>query len=167
MKKNQRTIRTRRHIRRPFSPPEPVIVAGRFQGKLLSSLSDEELRLFIRVDARRQTVPAFPPLQWPSLLQTLHPQAPCNSPDLSQYWFAKYELERRTPEQKRPVSLELSASDSDETVALKLLEYGFRAASRKFHPDHGGDTTVMQRLNGARDLARNRLRPGRDHSRIR
>ena len=121
-------------------------MAGRFQGKLPSSLSDEELRLFMRVDARRQTTPAFQPLEWPNPLNTPRPQAPHYSPDLSQYWFAKYELERRMPEQKRPFSLELSASDSDETIALKLLRRTFVLADFM----ECGDVRVFQRRHRPR-----------------
>jgi len=81
-------------------------------------------------------------------------------PDLSQYWFAKYELERRRPLSQREstVSLEIAASDTEGTIALALAEYGYRSASRKYHPDRGGDTATMQRLNAAREFARQRLK---------
>jgi hypothetical protein len=81
-------------------------------------------------------------------------------PDLSQYWFAKYELERRRPLSQREstVSLEIAASDTEGTIALALAEYGYRSASRKNHPDRGGDTATMQRLNAAREFARQRLK---------
>lgn len=80
--------------------------------------------------------------------------------DVSPYWFAKYELERRKPESARTASaaLDVGPQDDKATLVLKLLDYGFRAASRKYHPDRGGDTSVMQRLNEARDWIRVRLK---------
>jgi hypothetical protein len=126
-------------------------VAGKFAGRKLSDLADGELDYFLRVDAQSQSkAPVAQP--WPAL-------AP-RCPDLSQYWFAKFELERRKPEAQRQsaVSLEISTGDTQEGIALKLAEYGYRAASRKYHPDHGGDTVIMQRLNAARQLVRSRLK---------
>jgi hypothetical protein len=125
-------------------------VAGKYFGKRLSDLADEELDYFLRVDARSQSKVAV------ALPAPLAPQCP----DLSQYWFAKFELERRKPEAQRQsaVSLEISTGDTQESIALKLAEYGYRAASRKYHPDHGGDTGIMQRPNAARQLVRSRLK---------
>lgn len=134
--------------RRPFSSPEPTIVAGEFVGRKLSELSDEELNRFLRLDASFQT--KLPSTGW--LLQT----SPLCA-DLSQYWFAKYELERRKPESQRETSLNILPSDTKEVIAAKLAEYGFKAASRKYHPDRGGDTATMQKLNAARQFARERL----------
>jgi hypothetical protein len=118
-------------------------------GRKLSELSDEELTHFIRADARFQSKPPlstgwFPP----------------SCPDLSQYWFAKYELESRKPEaQHSPgASLHILATDPKEIIAAKVFEYGFRAASRKYHPDRGGDTAIMRALNDARQFARERLK---------
>lgn len=136
----------RRHQR--FSPPEPSVVAGAFVGRKLSELSDEELTHFLRIDARHQTRPLSRGLLGPLC------------PDLSHYWFAKYELERRKPEAQRAASasLEIAGSDSKETIALKLAEYGYRVASRKYHPDLGGSTETMQRINAARQFFRDQLR---------
>jgi len=134
--------------RRSFSPPEPMIVFGQFVGRKLSDLSDEELSRFLQSDARFQSAPVMVP----------PPPFKACCPDMSHYWFAKYELERRKPEaQRAPASLEVAAGESESRVALRLAEYGYRIASRKYHPDHGGDTPIMQLLNAARELARERL----------
>jgi hypothetical protein len=79
---------------------------------------------------------------------------------MSQYWFAKYELERRKPEAQRASSIspEMARSDTTENIALKLSDYGYRTASRKYHPDRGDDTVIMQSLNAARQFARECLK---------
>lgn len=141
----------RRSGRQPygFRPAEPAILAGQFVGKRLSELSDEELAAFLRTDAWRQ-------LRW---VTPLLPQLkPCFL-DMSQYWFAKYELERRKPDtQRTPTSLDISPNESRGMVAQKLAEYGFKAASRMYHPDRGGSTVIMQLLNEAREFAKERLK---------
>jgi hypothetical protein len=142
--------RTRFH-HRAFSPKEPAIVVGNYVGRKLSELSDEELNHFLLVDARRQSSNPVVITGW-----LLSPWCP----DLSQYWFAKYELERRRPEAHRDAaaSLKITSDDSKPEIARKLAEYGFRAASRKYHPDRGGETSTMQRVNEARQFALDRLR---------
>jgi hypothetical protein len=155
MQNNPRKSRSRLRVRfrrRPFVPKEPAVVTGEFVGRQLSDLSDEELNTFLRVDARCQLRDATNLSAW----------FPHSYLDLSQCWFAKYELERRKPETQRAAntSLEIAKGDTKESIALKLIEYGYRAASRKFHPDHGGDNTIMQNLNAARQLARERLKVG-------
>src|SRR5579872_2831606 len=75
----------RKYRRTPFKPPEPEIVIGTFKGQKLSEFSDEELTSFLRSDAQFQ-------------IRAVTPNAfafPPTCQDLSQYWFAKYELERR------------------------------------------------------------------------
>jgi len=52
----------------------------------------------------------------------------------------------------------LSFAQAKESVTLKLVEYGYRAASRKYHPDRGGVTEIMQTLNAAREFAGERLK---------
>jgi uncharacterized protein (DUF3820 family) len=84
-KKRLTPWRRKQFRRRPFSPSEPAIVAGKFTGRRLSDLSDGELNYFLRVDARYQTRP---------VIELPGPFVP-SFPDLSQYWFAKYELEKR------------------------------------------------------------------------
>jgi hypothetical protein len=143
--------RRTRFKRAPFSPPEPPILSGQFKDKRLSDLSDEELIYFLRVDARHQIKPCTPSVPgW----------FPPSCPDFSQYWFAKYELERRKPEAQRTSAsvFEIANADTKEDIAWKLAAFGFRAASRRHHPDHGGDNTRMQRINEARDLVRARLK---------
>lgn len=85
---------------------------------------------------------------------------PPSCSDLSQYWFAKYELQRREPEAQRAssISLEITSGETRESIVLKLVQYGYRAASSKYHPDRGGDTAIMQSLNAARQFARERLK---------
>ena len=145
--------RTHRHRRAPFSASEPKIVAGEFVGRKLSELSDEELSRFLRGDAGFQTNAVSPYASW------LAPSSPWCL-DLSQFWFAKYELKRRKPESQRDsnASLNILPDDTEEAIARKLAEYGFRAASRKYHPDRGGNTATMQKLNAARQFARTRLK---------
>lgn len=153
MEGKRKRYRMRRQVnRRPFLPPEPTVSYGRFKDKRLSDLSDEELVIFLRVDARHQSRPVAPGvLAW---------GLPPSCADLSQYWFAKYELERRKPEAKRSSSaaFEIADTDTKEDIAWKLVSYGFRMASRRFHPDHGGSSTSMQRLNEARDFVKTLLK---------
>ena len=146
----RRPMRRRTHFKRaPFSPPEPQILSGQFKDKKLSQLSDDELLLFLRVDARFQIRPCTSSLPGWGL--------PPSCPDASQYWFAKYELERRKPEMQR-TAFDIERSDTKEDIALKLALYGFRAASRKYHSDHGGDDAAMRRIIEARDVIRELLR---------
>jgi hypothetical protein len=82
----QRCHHSGRHRPRVLAPPqEPEIVYGAFVGRKLSELSDEDLNRFLSSDAKVQFKLATPtPLfKAGSYL------------DLSSYWFAKYELERR------------------------------------------------------------------------
>lgn len=154
-----RARRTHRYRRRPFSPAEPAIVAGEFLGRKLSELTDDELNRFLRLDARFQTKPASASLWTPPPSTWRAPSFPWCL-DMSQYWFAKYELERREFESRRDpgATLNIAASDTEEAVARKFVDYGFRAASRKYHPDRGGDTATMQKVNAAIRFARDRLR---------
>jgi len=63
MKKRQYSPKIRRRpvrrYRRPsvFQPPEPPIVAGKFKGKVLSELSNDDLVYFLEQDAEFQTRP--------------------------------------------------------------------------------------------------------------
>jgi hypothetical protein len=121
----------RRRRAAPFRAPEPAIVTGKFKGQKLSELSNEELSSFLRWDAQSQTSAVAQNVFFPS-------QPIC--PDFSQYWFAKYELERRKEPAGREStnSFTLAADDTNESVATRLLRYGYRFASRKCHPDAGG-----------------------------
>jgi len=53
--------------------------------------------------------------------------------------------------------MELLFAEVKESVTVKLVEYGYRAASRKY-PDRGGVTAIMQTLNAAREFASERLK---------
>jgi hypothetical protein len=147
----RRPARKRRRTT-PFRPAEPAIVTGEFKGQKLRELSDEELTSFLRWDAQSQTRAVVASMFAPS-------QPIC--PDVSQYWFAKYELERR----KEPLGREatspfkLTAGDTNESIARQLLQYGYRAAARKHHSDVGGDDGCMRRLTEARAYALARLKP--------
>lgn len=147
----------RHHHRRrgPFAPLEPDILSGEFVGRKLSELSDEELNRFIRRDAGSQFSEARSSFFVPSSHVFW---------DHSQYWFARYELERRKPESERDILASLDVREGDNTVVIarKLVDFGWRAASRKLHPDHGGDTATMQRVNAAHDFARERLKSDQD-----
>jgi len=88
--RQRRSRKLSRFRRRLFAPSEPPILAESFFGRKLSELSDEELAHFVRVDARHQTKAPLTSSWFPP-----------SCPDLSQYWFAKYELERRKPESQR------------------------------------------------------------------
>ena len=149
-RKARRNPLKKHHRATPFSPPEPAIVTGKFRGRKLSELSNEELTSFMRWDAQCQTKVALSNIFLPG-------QHICF--DLSQYWFAKYELERRkkTAECEPTSSIKLTDDDTNDSIALRLLNYGYWAASRKYHPDAGGDTRRMQKLNAARDYARARF----------
>jgi len=117
---------------------------GQFKDKKLSELSDAELAIFLRGDARFQSGPCAS-----SLLGVFPPLCP----DLSQYWFAKYELERRKPEAQR-TAFDIAKADTKEDIAWKLVNYSFRAVSRKYHSDLGGDDATMRRIIEARDYIR-------------
>ncbi len=54
--------------------------------------------------------------------------------------------------------MELLFAEVKESVTLKLVEYGYRAASCKYNPDHGGVTAIVQTLNAAREFAGERLK---------
>lgn len=148
MERSARIHRRRTRFKRPpFSPPEPPVLYGQFKDKRLSELSDEELTLFLHMDAQYQITPCTPGVPgW----------FPPSCRDRSQYWFAKYELERRKPEAQRGSNPSFALADADKTedIAWKLVAYGFRMASHKYHPDHGDKSTAMQRIIEARELAR-------------
>lgn len=127
------------------------MTTGSFVGRKLSDLSDNDLEEFLRRDARKQNGIVF---------VSLAPPSKHSYRDLSQYWFAKYELEKRKPAAQRTgaSSLEIAAGDTKEGIALKLVNFGYRVASLKHHPDCGGSNETAQRLNEARDFARARLK---------
>src|ERR1700693_2595746 len=144
------TRRRSRSTARRRPPVEPVIVAGKFKGQKLSELSDEELIYFLRCDAQSQTRDTVPSFLSRSLRTCL---------DFSQYWFARYELERRkvTSGRESTSSFKLTANDTNEIIASRLVNYGYRLAALKYHPDVGGENRSMQQLTAARDYALNRL----------
>lgn len=39
--------------------------------------------------------------------------------------------------------------DVDQAAVLAVIQAGYRALARQHHPDHGGSTTTMQKVNAA------------------
>jgi len=159
-KRAKRKLQARRL--RPFHPAAPVINYGKFKDLPVNELSDDDLVAFIKAGARWQTKEVFKPLGVFELFskKSKEVDSPITVPDHTHYWCALYELERRKPDSQRSAgaSLEISTADTDQAIGVKLLDYGYKAASRKYHPDRGGNTAVMQQINNARDLARKRLK---------
>lgn len=121
-------------------PTVPTITVGKFKGRPVNDLSDDELEAFLKADARRQ------------------PRRHFGSFDARHYWYAKYEFERRKSSPAPRVPLEIADSDTAADIALKLVRLGFRGASMKHHPDHdGGDNSTMRRLIAAREFAVKRI----------
>jgi hypothetical protein len=147
---------------RPFRPSAPVINYGKFKGRPVNELSDDDLVAFIKADARGQTRQAF---KLPEFFELFSKEPkeidpPITVFDHAHYWCARFELERRKPDAQRTAgaSLEIDRIDTDQAIAVKLLDYGYKTAARKYHPDRGGSTAIMQQLNRARELARKRLK---------
>jgi len=63
----------------------------------------------------------------------------------------------KSQESWKSLPKELLFAEVKESVTVKLVEYGYRAASRKY-PDRGGVTAIMQTLNAAREFASERLK---------
>ena len=148
--KRRRPHRRPQRRPQPFRPAAPAITAGKFVGRKLGELSDEELQSFICGDARLQTgrtlvlTPPSPPS--PGGFFDV-PSVPFM--DLSQYWFARYEIERR----KSPPSIpDLRNATTPRQIARKMLDFAFRAFSKVCHPDKGGDHETMIKLGDAKDL---------------
>ena len=157
MPESRKPSRKRLSVRRKRSAPrEPAINAGQFVGRKLSELSDEELMSFLRLDAWRQTG------------YTVEVQQPDlggfgNIPiakftDLSQYWFARYELERRKlPDHKSSIP-DLRSTTTPQQVARKMIDFAYKAFSKACHPDSGGTHELFVRLGRAKELLSKALR---------
>jgi hypothetical protein len=130
--------------RKRSTPQCPIIRFGPHAGRAVRDLSDVELRTFLKRDARRQTQ---------SVLFLLGFD-PAEAPDLSHYWYGKYEMDRRKHEPQPRASTHpvVEPHDRPENIVRKLFQYGLRMASLAYHPDHGGNTAIMQRINAAREL---------------
>lgn len=77
--------------------------------------------------------------------------------------WATHRVERRlTPRLagNRSRAGEIGATHSVEQIAYEMVTQAFRQISMKCHPDHGGDSETMQRVNAARDLLLGGLRRG-------
>src|ERR1035438_1232251 len=129
------------HRRKRRAPGEPIIASGAFAGKHPSELSDDELALFLKFGALNQTGTAF------NFLTT--PVQGVEYRDLTQYWCARFELERRAPkgERDKSAALQFLPSDSDQRIATKVFNHGFRVAAHRYPPDkEGGSNEMMRRL---------------------
>lgn len=144
----RRRQRVRRRRLRIFRPSIPLIVEGRFKDRRVNDLSDEELQTFLKREAGWQYREAFRPLSGFVV--------PPTCPDFSQYWCAKYELERRKGE-VIPVGItlpEIQTSDDYKHVARRLFDYAYKLAAKRYHPDRGGDNEVMKLIIAARDFVK-------------
>jgi hypothetical protein len=162
MPENRKPRRKRHSVKRKRSAPrEPAITAGQFVGRRLSELSDDELLRFLRFDSLSQTgctfevIPPKPPE--PGDLFNLNlPVA--SFPDLSQYWFARYELERRKlPDHKSSIP-DLRSTTTPQQVARKMIDFAYKAFSKACHPDSGGTHELFVRLGRAKELLSKALR---------
>ena len=128
---------------RPFQPPVPIIMTGKFEGRAVNELADHELKAFAAGSARSQVTYAIPGFL---------PDWPAYWPDHSHYWCARFELERRSKEVNPPRGPVISVSDSIENIATKLANYAYRLAAKSHHPDLGGDKEVFLKLEAAHKL---------------
>ena len=48
----------------------------------------------------------------------------------------------------------------DPDIARQIVQAGYRALAQQHHPDHGGDTRTMQRINGTAEVLRQLLTTG-------
>lgn len=79
--------------------------------------------------------------------------------DLEPDW-AKQNVERRLTPRVAGKTGNIGANQSVEQIAYEMVTQAFRQVSMKCHPDHGGDSETMQRVNAARDLLLGGLRRG-------
>lgn len=158
-KKTQNASRRKRPAtpwrkRKPGPLQSTMIERGEFAGRRVEDLTDDELTSFLARDGRNQWKVAITPL---FVLPGTTNKPMCL--DLAPYWCARYELVSRKPTGAEAAKgLEVRPDDTDLTVANRLIDYAFRVAALKQHPDHGGTNAGMQRLIRARDLAKSRLR---------
>lgn len=61
-------------------------------------------------------------------------------------------------EERRADGIDLRPNDSVEEIARTMVAVGFRQASMKYHPDHGGSNTLMARIVQARTMLLSALR---------
>jgi hypothetical protein len=61
-------------------------------------------------------------------------------------------------EDRRADGIYLRPSDSVEQIARTMVAAGFRHASMKYHPDHGGSNDLMARIVQARTMLLSALR---------
>ncbi len=66
----------------------------------------------------------------------------------------KQTVERAKREAERIREEELTRAqerEAERTLALRLIDIGFKVLSKELHPDRGGSRDAMQRLNRVRD----------------
>jgi len=56
-------------------------------------------------------------------------------------------------------SVSVRVERGDEALFREMIDAGFKALARKHHPDVGGDTTMMQRINCVAERLRQQLKP--------
>jgi hypothetical protein len=59
---------------------------------------------------------------------------------------------------ERVDGIDLGSNDSVEQIARTMVAAGFRQASMKYHPDHGGSNDLMARIVQARTMLLSALR---------
>jgi len=116
----------------------------------VDELSDDELAAFVKRDARWQSTAAAP---------SFLPGVPPSCVDLAPYWCARFELEGRKKATPSGGEFRLDPKESVEGIARRLVDWAFRFASRKHHPDHGGSHEGMVRLAQARDALLKAVNP--------
>lgn len=157
MRRSTRPRRTRtKRTRRRVVILQPLIRIGRFAGRTVESLSDEDLQSFLTGDARRQycvltknpfarVIPGGNPYY-------LAPQ------DWSYYWRAKWVQAQRQDDISEAAHLNFQTYDDPAMTVRDLFKSAFRAAALQTHPDVASGTgDEMRRLNEARDWLRTKL----------
>ena len=76
-------------------------------------------------------------------------------PDLSQ--AIRAELQARFGAPSSPRSRRSTKCCPDPDMATEIVSAGRRALARQHHPDTGGDTAIMQRLNATADWLKARV----------
>lgn len=57
------------------------------------------------------------------------------------------------------ISPDTSEDCPDAAMAEELIQHGYRAVAKKYHPDHGGSNRQMQRVNAVVEWLRKIIRP--------
>jgi hypothetical protein len=71
---------------------------------------------------------------------------------------AEWQYRRWEEESRRPVEPAPAMDAEDRALLAELLQAGYRALARRYHPDVGGDGNTMVRLNRLMERLRNQER---------